>query len=468
MLTYSNIHKQITIKNWKIHGLTLILFFSVLIPFAQNINGIALDKETNKPLKGVHVYIKNTNKGTLTNKNGAFKLSESKINKKDTISFSHIGYKSVNIPYQKFNKNYKIYFVKSINRLNEVGVVKKIKLKTSIRFNKLASMPTELHSFGSLLIDNKIYVLGGDITFEVDGLKKAANEHPNLSLFDHLQLAKQYWNYESYTGKLSIYDIKQNKWLVNDKQKFGKRAYHNLNYHKNKIYVIGGKRLARNRNFEFLDNKIEILNLKTKTIAVDNTNPHQAINFASFVFNDNILIMGGSTKMKNNKKTFSNKVHVYSLKTGYWYQLKNMPTAKETTGVLIDNKIYLIGGFNNESLTSIESFDLITGKWEKESDLFNGITAPAITYKDNIIYIFNDGNIYTYNINTKELNKYFIRLFLKSSKLFYTNNKLYILGGYLEDKDNSSVSPSSKLYTIEINEFNITKINKSKRTKVNL
>lgn len=462
MLKFSVIFKQKIIK------LTLPLLFLFSFSFAQNIEGTILDKKTNIPLKGVHIYINNTNNGTLSNKSGKFKLSFFKSAEKDTLYFSHISYKLFKIACNNIKSNSNFYLTKQVNGLDEIDIVKKIKLKSSIRYNKLASMPTELHSFGSLLIDNKIYVLGGDITFEVDGLKKAANEHPNLSIFEHLQLAKDYWNYESYTGELSIYDIKQNKWLVNNKQKFRKRAYHNLNYHKNKIYVIGGKRLARNRSFEFLDNKIEILNLKAKTIAVDNTNPHQAINFASFVFNDNIIVMGGATKMKNNEKVFSNKVHVYSLKTGYWYQLKDMSTAKETTGVLIDNKIYLIGGFNNEALTSIESFDLITGKWKKESELFNGIATPAITHNNNIIYIFNDGSIYTYNINTKELNKYFIRLFLKSSKLFYANNKLYILGGYLEDKDNSSVSPSSKLYSIEINEFNITKIKKSKKPKVNL
>lgn len=467
MFKYPIILTQTTIKNKKLLRFTLILLFSLSFSFAQNIKGITFDEETNKPIRGVHVYFKNTDKGTLTNINGKFKLSVSKINKKDTIIFSHIGYNSVKIPYQKSKKKYKIYFSKIINKLNEVGIVKKIKLKSSIHFNKLASLPTELHSFGSLLIKDKIYVLGGDITFEVDGLKKAANNHPNLSLVEHIQLANQYWNYENYTGELSIYNIKQNKWFV-DKQKFRKRAYHNLNYYQDKIYVIGGKRIAKSRNFEFLDNKIEVFNLKTKTTTIDNTNPHQAINFASFVFNDNIIVMGGSIKMENNKKIFSNKVHVYSLETGYWYQLKDMPTAKEITGILIKNKIYLIGGFNNESLTSIESFDLITGKWEKESELFDGISTPAITHKDNIIYIFNDGSISTYNINTKELNNYFIRLFLKSSKLFYANNKLYILGGYIEDKADSSVSPSSKLYSIDIKEFNITKINKSKRAKVNL
>ena len=53
---------------------------------------------------------------------------------------------------------------------------------------------------------------------------------------------------------------------------------------------------------ENLDDKIEILNLNTKQIVIDNTNPHQAVNFEAFSYKDNIIVMGGSVKQKNNKR----------------------------------------------------------------------------------------------------------------------------------------------------------------------
>jgi hypothetical protein len=138
-----------------------------------------------------------------------------------------------------------------------------------------------------------------------------------------------------------------------------------------------------------------------------------------------------------------------------------MPLAKEVKGVLIDNKIYTFGGFNKKPLTAIESFDLITGKWQKEGELFTGLSKPAITHADNIVYLFEDGKLVTYNIKTKELKQYAIELFLNASGLHYSESKLYIVGGF-KDED-YSILPSNELFRIDLNQFEITKANKSKQ-----
>jgi hypothetical protein len=171
--------------------------------------------------------------------------------------------------------------------------------------------------------------------------------------------------------------------------------------------------------------------------------------------------MGGSVKLKHNgEKLFTNKSHMYNLESGLWYQLIDMSEAKEANGVLIKNKIYLVGGFNNKPLKDIESYDLSTGKWKKEAELFSGISDPGLTAHHNNIYIYDDGKIYTYNTNTKELNEYLIDLPYKSSELYYFNDKLYLLGGYFENE--YSQRPSRNLYSISLNEFDKTRINKSR------
>ncbi|RMZ50290.1 hypothetical protein EB822_09060 [Flavobacteriaceae bacterium PRS1] len=96
----------------------------------------------------------------------------------------------------------------------------------------------------------------------------------------------------------------------------------------------------------------------------------------------------------------------------------------------------------------------------KEGELFSGIKTPALATHDNVIYIFDDGKIYTYNTKTKELDEYLIDLFFKSSSLFYYNDKLYLLGGFKENE--FSKTPSSNLYSIDLNEFEKTAISKSK------
>lgn len=137
-----------------------------------------------------------------------------------------------------------------------------------------------------------------------------------------------------------------------------------------------------------------------------------------------------------------------------------MASAKETTGILIKDKIYLIGSFNNKPLSEVESYDLVTKKWKEEGDLFFGMESPAATSNNEMIYIFDKSKIYTYNTKNKELSEFYIKLSLTCSKMFFSNNTLYLLGGInIGDYD---TTPSSSLYSINIIEFHKTKIIRSK------
>ncbi|TDO94546.1 hypothetical protein [Flavobacterium sp. 245] len=51
--------------------------------------------------------------------------------------------------------------------------------------------------------------------------------------------------------------------------------------------------------WEYIQDKIEVLNINDQAIQVDNTNPHQAANFASFSYKDNIIVMGGYLRTGN-------------------------------------------------------------------------------------------------------------------------------------------------------------------------
>ena len=260
-----------------------------------------------------------------------------------------------------------------------------------------------------------------------------------------------------------IYDIKTNQWETSE-IKFKKRAYHNLNIYNNTIYVLGGKRVSTNGKFEYLEDKIEVFDINKNTVTIDNTNPHQATNFASFTYNGSIIAISGSIKMsEGGKKTYTNKVHSYDINSGYWYELANMPIAKEVNGVLIKDKIYLIGGTNGKALSTIEIFDLITETWNTEGELLNTSDLPAIANNNDIIYFFENEKINTYDINTKVLKEYLINLPLKGSKLYFCDDKLYIIGGYLENY--YSQYPSASLFSIDINEFENTKPNRIKTLK---
>jgi len=404
------------------------------------------------------------NRGAITNEKGNYYLKfPYEIVKNDIIIFSHIAYGKLEIPYTQKKKNYSVQLIIDLKKLEEVKISEKRNLKQSISYKKLSSMKSGVHSFGSILIDDKIYVIGGDVSAGENTFMKTLEYYPDIDDFgEFLAKASRYRSFLKirYSVDLQTYDIKNDSW-IKSKLKFKKRAYHNLNFYNNKIYVLGGKNSSANGKFQYLDDIIEVFDIDKETIIVDNTNPHQAVDFASFTYDDTMILMGGSLKWKNNGfKEYSNKVHLYDFKTGYWYQLGNMPIAKEVKGVLIEDKIYLVGGFNNKPLSSIETFDLTTQKWKKEGNLFYGISKPAITHKDNMIYFFNDGKINTYNTVTKELNEYLIELYLEASEMYYDDDTLYILGGF--KKTSYSMYPSSQLFSIDMNEFNKTKIHNSK------
>ena len=137
-----------------------------------------------------------------------------------------------------------------------------------------------------------------------------------------------------------------------------------------------------------------------------------------------------------------------------------MPTAKETSGVRIENTIYLVGGTNEGPLTSIETFDLITGQWKKIGELFQSFSKPAVTAENGVLYAFENSILIKYDTLTNELSQYRIDLDLKGSQLYYANNKLYILGGYRENS--FATIPSPHLYSIDLKEFETTKVRKSK------
>ena len=441
-----------------------ILFaFLTISAYSQYIEGKIIDAATNKPIEGVHVYVDNVVDGTLSNSKGIYYLKVPSSNMEiGNIHFSHIAYTNIEIPFVEKQKVYNVFLGKDINTLGEVSIVEKRNLSQTINYKKLKSMKGGLFSFGAVLNEDKIYVVGGNASYQIDGAKRAVEKYADtdLTLIEILQKSTGAYFQDIYKGDFLTYDIPTDTWVKSETE-FDKRAFHNVNLFGENLYVLGGTTMSINKKKEYLDTTIEIINLETNTKIIDETNPHQAVNFASFNYQGNLIVAGGSIRKNRNEiKEYTSKVHFYDLKEGYWYELDSMSSAKETNGVLIGDKIYLIGGFKNKPLSEIESFDLITKTWKKEGDLFFGMESPALTSNKGIIYIFDKGKFFTYNTKKRELNEYYVKLNLTSSKIFISNNKMYLLGGiHLGDYD---TTPSSALYSIDLVEFNKTQIRRAK------
>ena len=440
----------------KVRISTLVLLFLVFSSISLNAQnkGLVTDEKSNNPLTGVNVYSTNKTVISVTNNKGEFNLRHfSGINEKDTLCFSHVGYITKKITLLELKGlNYTLKLTEDDQQLKEITVVsEKIPLQREIQYKELASMKEGLFAFGASIIGDKICVIGGDDSYEEDPVLKALNDYGD----DVLTNIKPTLTWYEFSGDLYVYDLQTNKWTTS-KLKFDKRAGNSIHYFDGKIYNIGGKIFSRNGSTKYLDDKIEVYDIKKNNIRVIRGNPHQAINFASVVYKDNLIVLGGSNKLnKKGEKEYSNKVHLCNMKSGLWYELGEMPDPKETKGVLIKNTIYLMGGFRNKPLSEIETYNVETGEWKHESrQLLYEVQRPGIASHENMIYIFDDGKIQTYNTDTKELNAYLIDLKLKNSELFYSNDMLYILGG--SQKNEYSVTPSSSLYRIDLNEFKRT------------
>lgn len=440
-----------------------LLYFIILLPFitnAQTTNGIVKSKTDNLPVESANVFALRTQIGTLTDENGEFSLNK-KIKTNDTLQVSHVGFITTKIAITDLKKsNYIISLEEDVQSLSNVEITnQRAKLKSKLGFTNLASLENPLYSFGSTVIDGKIYIVGGDISEEDNALNilKERGVHSDtdpMFQIKFLQLNNQLNAKKFYREDLIVYDPKTDIW-EKSKTKFKRRAYHNVNYYNNTLYVLGGKRVSTNQKFEYLENEIEVFDLNKNTITIDKTNPHQAADFVSFVYKDNIIAMGGSIKnTEKGQKTFTDKVHMYNITSGLWYELEKMPVAKEIKGVLIGDKIFTVGNKDNKSLSEIQSFDLTNETWKNEATLISRLDNPSIAYKADDIYLFEKGKVSIYNTKSKQIKEYLVDLELKAATMHFLNDKLYIIGGY--SFGTFAKSPSSKVYSISIDEFDNT------------
>ncbi|WP_299104163.1 hypothetical protein [uncultured Tenacibaculum sp.] len=341
--------------------------------------------------------------------------------------------------------------------LKEVVVKGKRKLHKTLPFKKVSQLKKRVYAFDSYVIDDKLYVFGGDASSSINRARGAIDvSGMNIESFGQLlKVLRRFGpDHHEYSDKLQLFDLELGNWIENE-VKLSNRAYHNINYYKGDFYVLGGKRFSKNKRFEYLNDKIEIVNVNSLSTTIDETNPHQAINFASDVYKNYLVVMGGSFKKNARSRVkYSCKTHFFDFTSGLWYELPKMPVAKETKGVLVRHKFYLVGGYNGKELTGVESFDFVSGEWKKEMDLPLPMKNPGLAVSKEQIFIYNKNVILVYDTRKDEMRKYYIRIELEESNLHVYQGALYIIGGFT--MNGITKEPSGNIYKIDLKEFNKT------------
>lgn len=444
--------------------------------YSQTISGRVFDIHTKNPIMDAHIIIKGKTEGAATDNLGCFSLTlPERIKRKDSIKISVLGFSSKVLAIKDVIDNDAYYLIEGVERLDQVDV-SAARLNNYLDFQKVSTMERGVHDFGFFQNGDKIYVVGGDNSVKsTSDSREYLNFMTNLNLASHqiagtgnqaiqeLMLRSTTFRRPLYTGysdKLEAYDILNDSWRT-IATGLKNRAYGQAVIHQGRIYMLGGKTISQDGRLEYLDSTVEVYDVESTEIQIDPVNPHQAINFASFVVGDKLILMGGSTKQHpNGDKNYSDAIHFFNFKTGLWYDLGQMPIGKETSGVQVNNKLYLIGGENGRALSDIESFDLETGKWVKEGELFVPTRRPAIQSVNNIIYIYDYGRIWEFNTLNRELKEYAIKLDVQSAKMFYLNDNLYLIGGYFYH--DGLREPSEDIFKINLDQLKDTRIQRSK------
>lgn len=252
------------------------------------------------------------------------------------------------------------------------------------------------------------------------------------------------------------YNITNNSWSVINSTLLPKR-FASSEIYNNKIYILNG----------WGNSNVEVLDLATNTITNGAINPFYAGNLGSAFYNGKIYAFGGSGLNGGSTFVFSNKFQYYDIASNTWNPLPNMPTAKETKGKIVNNKLYVIGGFNGTNSNLIDVYNIGTNLWTNQYTMPVGVSGHSLAVLNNKIFIVGDYDNKTFlayfDTTTNQLHQLSSNMIARRhSAAEIHNNKLYIIGGNTTDLTSSSLKSTQVAdineSVLSVNENNVFKI----------
>lgn len=263
----------------------------------------------------------------------------------------------------------------------------------TLHFKNLANMSVGRGATTSVIVDDNIYVSNGY-------QEKGGNA-----------------NY------IEKYNITDNKWSVLNAT-LSPKKFANSETYDNKIYIFNG----------WGNSHLEIVDLATDKVTKGAVNRSYTGNAGSAIHNGKIYVFGGSGLNGAATTVFSNRFQYYDIASDTWHPLPDMPTAREAKGKIVNDKLYVIGGFNGTSSRLINVYDLNTNLWIKQYMMPAGISGHSLAVSGNKIFIaggYNNQTFLAYFDTTTnkfhQLSSNMIPRRHAAAEVY--NNKLYIIGG---------------------------------------
>lgn len=263
----------------------------------------------------------------------------------------------------------------------------------TLQFKNLANMSVGRGAATSVIVDDNIYVSNG------------------------------YQDKGGNANYIEKYNITDNKWSVLNPSLLSKKFANSETYN-NKIYIFNG----------WGNSHLEIVDLETNKIMKGAVNRSYTGNAGSAIHNGKIYVFGGSGLNGAATTKFSNRFQYYDIASDTWHPLPDMPTARETKGKIVNDKLYVIGGFNGTSSRLINVYDLNTNRWTDQFTMPAGISGHSLAVSGDKIFIaggYNNQTFLAYFDTTTnkfhQLSSNMIPRRHAAAEVY--NNKLYLIGG---------------------------------------
>ena len=283
-------------------------------------------------------------------------------------------------------------------------------------------------------VNGKIYLIGG-----YDQHENLGGRAPALSTVD-------------------VYDTQTNTWHTVANMPTPRVAARTAVF-SNEIYTFGGyDRKGPRGAFRYKKN-VEMYDTGTDTWVKKRDMPTLRNGFMPAVVDGKIYVIGGSVHDKKlDRDVATGLVEVYDPLTNRWEKRADMPTERGATdAVVVDGKIYVIGGYNwqwgplvDKFVTSIEEYNPKTDQWHELPDMPMLKFWFASVAIDNEIYtmggaytpggnrITRFGDVDVYNPTTNKWREIQALTIPKTTWAVVVKGTIYALGGL---KDGGQFSP---------------------------
>ncbi|MCA6069452.1 T9SS type A sorting domain-containing protein [Chryseobacterium sp. RG1] len=240
---------------------------------------------------------------------------------------------------------------------------------------------------------------------------------------DNIYVSNGYKDTDGNANFIEKYSIKDNRWSVINSTLLPKRFANSETYN-NKVYIFNG----------WGNSHLEIVDLATHKVTKGAVNHSYTGNAGSAIHNGKIYTFGGSGLNNAATTVFSNRFQYYDIASDTWHPLPDMPKARETKGKIVNDKLYVIGGFNGTSSRLIDVYDLNKNLWTEQYTMPSGISGHSLAVSGNKIFIAGGYNNQTFlayfDTETNKLHQLSSNMIPRrhaAAEIY--NNKLYIMGG---------------------------------------